>query len=256
MGKRANKRSEKSEKLDLTPSSKGKASGNFFRKNRSIFLSLAFIALLFILASKIDIRTATFTVKEPITGKHTVLERVPYTDYEPYYVTEEYEDKVPFGKRDCAPRAMDFTVTQHPAVITASNEVQCRVTVKNLENATGEWSYTSQLTSLRENYPNYPKSIQIAPLTERDIIWTFEVNELLVDLNCKYYQESIPSMVKCFYAEPINYMIVKKTRTVERNKTVTKYRDVERITNETTYRDVEKKFTTVSLFGKEIFRLG
>lgn len=226
------------------------------KKNTSLIISIAILALIFFLALSVRVKMSTFVFQTPISGEHLITERIPYQEMETYYVTEEYKDQVPFGRRDCKPRQMEFNVTFDSAEITSDMKVKCSMTIYNLENATGNWSYNSQIRTPITNFFNSPVTKEIGPYSSEEFEWLFSVKETVGELNCNYLQEYLPSTIKCFYAEPITYQTVTKTRTVQKNKSVTKYKEVESLTNETTYTNSTKKVTSITFFGKDLFQIG
>lgn len=226
-------------------------------KNASVFIAITILAIIFFFALGTKIKINTYVLEKPITGEHKVIERVPYDAIETYLVTEEYKDKIPFGRKDCADRAMNFTVEFNPVSATSKEkQFRCSLTITNLENASGNWSYNAQIMTPVQNFYNSPVRKEVRGNSKGTIEWFFDIRETVGAMNCNYLQESVPSMVKCFYAEPINYQTVTKTRTVERNKTVVKYKEVEKWTNETTYENTTKKMTVLVVFGQEMLHLG
>ncbi len=226
-------------------------------KNASMFIAITILAIIFFFALGTKIKINTYVLEKPITGEHKVTEKVPYDAIETYFVTEEYKDQIPFGRKDCADRAMNFTVKFNGVSATSKDkEFKCSLTITNLENVSGNWTYNAQIITPVQNFYNAPVKKEIIGNSQGTLEWTFDIRETVGTMNCNYLQESVPSMIKCFYAEPINYQTVTKTRTVERNKTVVKYKEIERLTNETTYENTTKKMTVLVVFGQEMLHLG
>ncbi len=151
----------------------------------------------------------------------TTEERMCSTE-EPYQVSEEYQDKEPYGKKTCSQKPVNFTATSLPRTVGENNSIICRLNVTNIDEANADWSFGAYYNqpSGRIQLADQNKSVKsgVSEIYE----WSFKVTSVNAEDNCVMYATRSPTTQKCYYAEPITYKVVNKIRTVTKYKNTTK----------------------------------
>ncbi len=141
---------------------------------------------------------------------------------EPYQVSEEYQDKEPYGKKTCSQKPVNFTATPLPRTVGENNSIICRLNVTNIDEANADWSFGAYYNqpSGRIQLADQNKSVKAGESETYE--WTFKVSFVNPEDNCVMYATRSPTTQKCYYAEPITYKVVNKIRTITKYKNTTK----------------------------------
>lgn len=187
---------------------------------KGIIIIIAIIALFFLTSSK--------TVERMENVTETVSKAVVIS--EPYETTETYDEKIPLGDPVCKPRNMNYTTEFLPKSFAANNSVICSMRLTNNENVSGEWIFDAYLRT-DEGRVEVPEIIkEVGPGKSEVFSWTIPFDKEATQLNCIIHVLAQPSMEKCFYPEPVTYMVKKRTRTVTKYRNHTEYKEVEETT--------------------------
>ena len=222
--------------IEIKVSKKGAGKSKENAKKLVFFLIKVVIvlALIYILTSA---RKVTVTEEKNITIPQTKVVQ------EPYQVVEEYQEKVPYGTQFCVNRPMNFTFSEiEKSVGSRNNTLVCSANLTNLEDVEGTWIYDAYLETFMGNAETPEVTKTVDPHSTVAFSFEIELPPKAVGGNCVIFAKTLPSMVKCYYPEPVTYRLVTKTRTV------TKYRDVTK-TEEMTSTNV----TTSTKFVNKVF---
>ncbi len=174
------------------------------------------------------------TTSKQVTVRDNITEDVnkPIVTSYPYEVNEEYDMKVPLGKKMCAPRGMNYTTEIMPKTFgDDGNSIICEMKLTNLENVSGTWIYDAYLTTDKGNVETPEIIKEVGPYATETFRWQIQFMSGTNVFGCNIMVLQKASMEKCFYPEPITYKIVKGTRKVTRYRNETTY-EIAKVTSE------------------------
>lgn len=197
-----------------------------------IIVILAILVLYALTSSK------QVTIKENVTEKFNKSVTTSY----PFEISETYDDKVPFGTKECKPRSMNYTTQMLPKKVSENNSIVCEMNLTNNENEAGTWIFDAYLqTDLgKVEVPEIIKKVD--PYSSAVYSWAIAVPKGAAQIDCVILVLVQASMEKCFYAEPITYMTVKKTRNVVRYRNITEQKIISETSEKTVNASVNKLF--------------
>ncbi len=183
------------------------------------------LAILFYPSStKTEGNTTVITEEQPGPQIKTVEKTI--TVEEPYNVTEEYEEKIPFGQKTCANKGMNSTVVEQKQLITTNAEgfpaLNCSVEIRNDEDSSGSWRYKANVETDKGTVAGGGYELLIPAHESVVFSWIIDLPADVSTFQCNFFVDVKPSIEKCFYAEPVTYTTVKKIRTVTMYRNVTK----------------------------------
>ena len=212
-------------------------------KQRSLFLNI-----IIILGIAIVLYSLTAATPVPYTTQELMQKGDAYTVLVPYTAEVPYQERVPYGPQNCQVTDYSFTdsyVIDNKIMQTPDGTnkwfMVCTITVKNNEDADGNFTYSAIYKKKNVGFIDAPQQTKDIPAQGSvDFVFAQQMDNFGDFVSCAPRRVTIATGNICKYTEPITYTYVTKYKNITDYKNETRYKD--KSVEKMAYKYVNKAF--------------